>query len=398
MNSTAKAKGSIGSFNPTQGTRGSDVDRSISHALHITLVNPRKLSRGGGSEHWVSEVSKYLSARGHHVEVLVPEDLDIPNIGSSSWREVRIRSRVYNLLKRIGALNLFPPLYLARIEKGTDIVYSTSMMPLIFLALTGKPVIIGTQDYFFNNTPSWRDKLLHLAMAFVKRVSSRRFAIHLLSDYHSARIGVAKRTIFEIPNFNDTTELRASSYRTQTFNVLFFGRVEDRKGARLLFEVADSLVGISGVCLNVMGEVSKEYRNYVKRFRNVENVKFLGYLDGIEKQNVLQSSSCLLFLSKRDSMPFVIIQSMGYGLPIISTWEYASKVFPSDGIYSCIENVQEVLSCVLKLYELWKSDPSGYDVLSLRLKELSDHHYNRNSVMSDIEQMFISASASDVHE
>lgn len=398
MNGAAMAKALIMSIRRTKEAREGDLGKSLSPVLHITIVNPRKLSKGGGSEHWVSEVSKYVSAKGHHVEILVPEDPDIPSIDGSALREVRIRSRVYNLLKYLGILNLYPPLFFARVEKKTDVVYSTSMMPLILLALTSKPVIIGSQDYFFNNRRSSRDTLLHLALSVVKHLSGHRFSIHSLSDYHSGRIGAANGIIFEIPNFGDLIKQSAPSHRTQTFNVLFFGRVDNRKGAELLFEVAETLDGISGIQLNIMGDISDEYLDKVMRFRNVENVKFLGYLEGIDKHNVLQSSSCLLFLSKRDSMPFVIIQSMEHGLPIISTWEYTSKVFPCEGIFSCVENAQEVLTCIMKLFALWNSDPSAYEALSLRVKEFSDHNYNRSKVMSDIEQMFISTSASAVRK
>ena len=171
--------------------------------------------------------------------------------------------------------------------------------------------------------------------------------------------------------------------------MLFFGNVDDRKGAGLLFEIAKHLSSVPGVKLIIMGEVSDKYVMEAARYKDSDNIRFMGYLSGNEKNKILCETSCLLFLSRRDSMPFVLVQSMGRGIPIISTWRYVDKIFPKDVVMTSDESATGVLAQVMKLYDLWKSDPDSFQRLSERVKQSSDSDFDRATVMSKIENMFI---------
>ena len=100
-------------------------------------------------------------------------------------------------------------------------------------------------------------------------------------------------------------------------NVLYLGGFQKLKGIFNLLKIAKQN---SNINFYVYGILNTEYKERILSFiknENLKNIKIKGFSSNIE--NVYKKFNIMIFPSELDSFPFSIIESMKYGLIIIST-------------------------------------------------------------------------------
>ena len=106
-----------------------------------------------------------------------------------------------------------------------------------------------------------------------------------------------------------------------TFNVLFMARVTRSKG---IFEALDAYHQVKQRYPHVSfvlagdGEALEEAQCYVKQHM-IKDVRFVGYVRGRQKDDILNQSDLLLLPTFHgEGLPMAIIEAMSYGLPIVT--------------------------------------------------------------------------------
>lgn len=116
-----------------------------------------------------------------------------------------------------------------------------------------------------------------------------------------------------IPNYEKT------DYTDQ--NVLFLGRLGERKGAYdLLKVIPDVLKRIPNARFFFGGDGEVERcKELAEKTGIADNVSFLGWIRDTEKEEYLKKCSTFVLPSYHEGMPMSVLESMSYGLATIST-------------------------------------------------------------------------------
>ena len=128
-------------------------------------------------------------------------------------------------------------------------------------------------------------------------------------------------------------------------NCLFLARVETEKGIYIAIDAVSKLSATNNIKLTIGGDGSalEAVKAYVRE-KNIGNVVFTGYIDGLQKHQALKEATLFLFPTyHKEGMPISVIEAMLYGLPVLTT-----KV---GGIPDWVENRQNGF-----LLDSWSAD------------------------------------------
>ncbi len=141
----------------------------------------------------------------------------------------------------------------------------------------------------------------------------------------------------------------------EKFNILFLARIEKTKGIYEAIETYQLVQAkLENVSLTIAGdgtelEIVKDYclRN------KIEDVVFKGFVQGKEKADCYRQANVYLFPSYFEGMPSSVLESMAFGLPVITTNVGGLSTFFKTDVNGFItdENNPEVLAeYVVKLF------------------------------------------------
>lgn len=109
--------------------------------------------------------------------------------------------------------------------------------------------------------------------------------------------------------------------RTDTPNVLFMGRVGDRKGIfDLIAAWPKVLAAVPGARLTVAGDGDLDrLRNDVDRLGVTASVDILGWVGGEVRMRAYREANVFCLPSYAEGLPMGVLEAMGSGLPVVST-------------------------------------------------------------------------------
>lgn len=120
----------------------------------------------------------------------------------------------------------------------------------------------------------------------------------------------------EVPSATDTSS-------RDNLNILFLGRLSDRKGTFDLLEVINQerdFFTHSKALFSFCGDGELDRANdFVDNHDLHEVVRIIGWIDGTEKTEYLSSSAIYILPSYNEQMPMSILEAMSHKLPVIST-------------------------------------------------------------------------------
>lgn len=169
-------------------------------------------------------------------------------------------------------------------------------------------------------------------------------------------------SIVQIPNYIDLPELIVTKKKRC---ILYLGRIHPKKAIENLIEA----VGMSrqflikNFVLKIAGNIDNDYGSeliqLVSKLDMVENVKFLGYVEGERKQLLLAEAYALIMPSHTENFGNVVVEALAQKTPVIASkgtpWEILDQY--NAGIW--VENSPE--SLVGAIDELLTKNPKAYD-------------------------------------
>lgn len=151
------------------------------------------------------------------------------------------------------------------------------------------------------------DTLLLLSNSFKKELISYGFPMQKISVIHNFHL-------YNNVNVNNKSILISK------LSLIFIGSISKRKG---IFDLFEALQGISfDYELIIAGSFASKYiekkcRKIIRA--NNLNVSFLGYINNIEKEKMLNEADILVLPTYAEGFPMVIPEAMAFGCAIIST-------------------------------------------------------------------------------
>lgn len=164
----------------------------------------------------------------------------------------------------------------------------------------------------------------------------RKFGLYYLRKLTELRVlGKSIKENLEFYNICETIviengiyipeDIEARDFNKFSLNLLYVGAINFSKGIKNLIECLPFLIKNNiHFNLDIMGEWSNydeknEIEQIISNFSLEKYITFHGLITSSEKWLLYQSSDILVHPTYWDGQPLVILEAMGYGLPIITT-------------------------------------------------------------------------------
>jgi phosphatidylinositol alpha-mannosyltransferase len=295
--------------------------------LKVGIVSPYGFPHPGGVNEHVRHAYEELRSLGHDAWIITPKygrerDSDghvirvgtgwaVPSNGSVGRLTIgwRLRPRLRDLLAahRFDILHFHEP-------------FVPFLGPAVLTA--SETVNIGTFHAFGGFSPSYwlgRHAAAGLAARLHGRIAVSGAARHFIDRYFPGDYRIIPNGV-EIEPFANAAPFE--ELRDGTLNILFVGRLEDRKGLsyllrgyhRLRKRHVDARLIVVG-----SGPRLREYRRYVAT-RRIRDVEFVGYVPLEAKLRYYASADIFCAPSTgQESFGIVLLEAMAAGLPIVAS-------------------------------------------------------------------------------
>lgn len=265
-------------------------------------------------------------------------------------------------------------------------------IPCGYIAMKlGLPYIVslrGSDVPFYNKRFYWLDKLLF--RRFSRKIWSNALDVIALSNdlrklAHRTKNNIKMRVIYNGINTKEFYPDYNKRYKEETFNILFVGRLIERKGLQYLFDAFNELAkSKKNFRLLIAGEgpLKNKFITYCKTNKLQNYVEFLGIVQHDKLNNIYQKSHVFVLPSLNEALGNVTLEAMACGLPIITTNTGAAElVNKANGIIVDKCNSKQISNAIIKIYnnsELLKSysKSSRQKTMLLDWKNTADKYYS----------------------
>jgi glycosyltransferase involved in cell wall biosynthesis len=367
--------------------------------LKVTFVDPVDIRYMGGGEIWLLKITNLLYQKGYNVRIIsfksncdvrqkvmeMPEAVDYIHYDGVRFPRGNPLPSIHSMPKFLSEL------------MDTDLIYFYEYPPNEFILYLFKHKIIKPIIAGFHTSLDPNHNLLHAIYypIFIK-------ALKLFSAYHVMNSYLKKilhywgfKTVYFIPNGVDTKEftLYYSSRNSETFNVLFAGRLTLEKGPDILIKIiryVNEELKIQNIKFIVAG--SGPFRSTLKEIMpKYKNVNYLGFVHPKLLPNVYKNAHIFLIPSKTEGMPLSLLEAQSCGLPAIgSNIPGISDVIVNRKTGRLIHpgNIASFAEAIKEYYLLWRHSPEQYYEMSRTIREHIVNNYDWNSIIGKIENMF----------
>ena len=311
-----------------------DSFQTLRIAQIVVSINPRR----GGKERFVGDLIRELMRLEHEVTLITCDqrfevDIDCDLHYVQGWKPsgFPVIPSFSDLIKRL--------------RSGFDIVhlhYCALFGDIVALAcrLCGQPLITTLHSEMKRGV----HKILYDRVQLCT-ISSLSHKVICLTDGMKrtlVRRGLDKRKIVVIPNAMHVRELKSQANKLKDdvhsdhhFDLLFVGRLEERKGAQYLLK-ALSLLKKDGFrpALKIVGEGIYKHKlmSVVKENALSSQVVFTGYISRQELLKTYLDAKCVVIPSLYEGTPGVAIEALALGKPIITTSIPGMEAISSRGL------------------------------------------------------------------
>lgn len=137
--------------------------------------------------------------------------------------------------------------------------------------------------------------------------------------------------------FDRNTVREKYGLATDTGGIAFVGSLIERKGLPVLFQALSLMDGLDWRLLVAGdGEERDRYRRLALDLGIGDRARFLGNLPEVEVEAVLRAADVLALPSFMEAMPYVILEAMACGLPVVASNIYGINEMAVDGETACL--------------------------------------------------------------
>jgi L-malate glycosyltransferase len=332
--------------------RSSDVRRKI---MRICFYANSFLPLVGGAEMVLHHLAMHLAQRGEGVVVFAPEAHG-PGHGAAFSYPVYRYARPFS--KRFGVHWTLVPLVRLHRRHRFELLHCHSSYPpayvgATFKTLSGIPLVI--RPHGADILPDGRirrharlAKRLRRALAAADAVIAQgHFMRHLIRD-----LGVAEHRIHTIHNGVDLAAFATGTpFPHPRPYLLGMGKFMRHKGFDVLLHVYARLPDPTpDLLLAGTGPEQPALEALTRQLGIAQRVRFLGFVEGQRKVNLLRSATFFVCPSRREPFANVILEAMAAGLPVVASAVGGNTELVYDGVHGLLFPAEDdaALACALQ--------------------------------------------------
>jgi len=352
-----------------------------------------------GTERYVLELARNLSKELFDVYVATPEIGEISEILSKyNINELVFHNGRMNLFTLRGTLNLFKLIK----EYKFDVIHANAgIIPNILGKLLGVRVnieikhgIINYTDEVLHNLPikkkihEWIKQFFVDYFIAISKNDKERMVKYFFLKKEKIKIiynGIDEKILLP---YRKTLDLEKESSKA-LITIGNIGRITFQKGQEILIEAFYKLATIrQNVKLVIVGtgENEPEIKKLIEMKGLTDKVILMGYKTNIF--DYLKTFDIFVLTSRYEGVPYVILEAMSIGVPIISTKVGGIDNILEDGKTALLvekENIVKIFEAMLKLVD----DPLlRYKLASNSIEEVKN--YTISKMVSETSALYLS--------
>jgi phosphatidyl-myo-inositol alpha-mannosyltransferase len=303
--------------------------------VKIALVSPYDLSHPGGVTEHITHLAASLRSRGADVKLMAPASGDLPmEITEAADEDFYRIGRVIPVpangsIARI-TLSFHLSRYINRIldkERFDIIHYHEPLMPALPLTVlrASKTCNVGTFHAYAKSSYAY-----YYGQRWVRRYHRKLHGLVAVSNPARDFVGRYFRGQYSVvPNGVDLDRFGAHvsplpDLRDGKVNILFLGRLEQRKGLGVLLRAyAQVKERMPELRLIIVGPAQdrarRRYEDFVEA-QNIKDVVFAGFVSDEEKPRYFASADIYCAPNTgKESFGIVLLEAMATGLPVVAS-------------------------------------------------------------------------------
>lgn len=209
-------------------------------------------------------------------------------------------------------------------------------------------------------------------------ITPSQFAKNKLTEY-----GINSRKIIHLNNFIETVKKVTKSQNKDRY-VLYFGRVEEAKGIKLIIEVAELLPEVKfKIAGNFEGQKEKLLLLQTIRDKKIKNIFFLGFKSKNEINKLIINSEFVIVPSVwYENQPYSILESFALGKTVLGSNIGGISEVISNRHNGLLFNLNRTKDFKNKIKKLWNNPKltnelgkNAYKTITSKFNKES--HYNK---------------------
>jgi phosphatidyl-myo-inositol alpha-mannosyltransferase len=315
--------------------------------MKIALVLESTFDSDAGVQQYFKGLGRYLLKQGHDVRFLATYASDNSEFGKNVYSTGRVFNPFLNTTSvPIGIYSSTSRVKKILEEEHFDVVHVGIPVSPFSMSKVIKHASCPVVGTFMIHTQS------DIQRIFTKQISRFPINVSRYIDWYTApnektrkeASGIIPGDYQVIPHATEAAQYRSSAKPLPKFadgkkNILFLGRLENRKGVHLLLQIfPDVMEKIKDVRLIIAGDgpMRKELEKTADDLGITSHVSFEGYIDENLKANYFASADlCVFPATHGECFGIVLIECLSYGkIPV---------AFANEGYGSVLENLPDVL-------------------------------------------------------
>jgi glycosyltransferase involved in cell wall biosynthesis len=304
--------------------------------MRISFVRHSILSRGG--DRMALEHAGCLAEMGHEVTIWATRiDTVFPISPRIKIKPLASKSKLDTIIKAL--FTKFP----------SDLIIADIIAMVSVLSFRNKQILYFSQDYdvaYYSSTSlRWLVRILYFYALRLRHIPTIAVAHHLgdlLTSRFHAQVTVVVNGI-DFSKFYPQPDPQLLSNKGVHQAIAILGRSDYHKGLDIAIKVlkaAATFIDLNSMEVWVFGEIVDIPGISVKNF---------GLVGHEMMRKILSSADILLFPTRHEGLPLLILEAWACGCPIVTTTAAGIVENEQDGLVSPVENIKDLNEKLVRL-------------------------------------------------
>ena len=360
--------------------------------MKIAIICPYDYNSPGGVQTHIKDLANILEENGHYVKIIAPGKCGESSFASNiifvgTSKRICFNKTEFDITIAWGE-ELKKLKKLLEDEQFDVIHFHTVWALFISFQILHKSNCANVTTFHDTPPDTWSGKLTKIFYLQLSRILDK--SLHEVIVVSRAPLGNFSKQLRQrlhiIPTFTDLSRYSPNNkpiekYNDGKFNILYLGRLEQRKGIFILLEAFNKLLNDNGevrLLIGGTGYLQQDIESFILK-NSISNVEMLGYISNHDKSAYY--ASCDLFCSPAlygESFGIVLVEAMASGKPVVAVANAGYSLLLQEKREYCLAEPNNIPDLYLKLKSLIENQElrnmlGSWGVMEAKKYDINNH-------------------------